>query len=63
MFSVLPAHVAFEMKSEMLKKTRKAQMKSMFIDSELNVSLTKGPGKKFFSTTVSGPSMFQIVVE
>jgi hypothetical protein len=29
MVSVLPAHIAVEMKTEMIKKTRKAQIKSM----------------------------------
>jgi len=33
MVSVLPAHIALEMKTEMLRKTCKAQMKSM-LDSE-----------------------------
>ena len=53
MVSVLPAHVALEMKSEMLRKVRKAQMKSMFIDNELNVSISKDSTKKFLSNTVS----------
>ena len=34
MVSVLPAHIALEMKSEMLKKTRKAQMKSIMSNQE-----------------------------
>lgn len=34
MVSVLPAHIALEMKSEMLRKTRKAQMKSMMSNQE-----------------------------
>ena len=34
MVSVLPAHIALEMKTEMLKKTRKAQMKSMMANHE-----------------------------
>ncbi len=34
MVSVLPAHIALEMKNEMLRKTRKAQMKSMLNDDE-----------------------------
>ena len=29
MVSVLPPHIAFEMKTEMMRKTRKAQMKSL----------------------------------
>jgi hypothetical protein len=34
MVSVLPAHIALEMKSEMIRKTRKAQMKSMMVNDE-----------------------------
>jgi hypothetical protein len=34
MVSVLPAHIALEMKTEMLRKTRKAQMKSMLVTDE-----------------------------
>lgn len=34
MVSVLPAHIAFEMKSEMLRKTRQAQLKSMITIEE-----------------------------
>jgi hypothetical protein len=34
MVSVLPPHIAFEMKSEMLRKTRQAQLKSMIINEE-----------------------------
>lgn len=34
MVSVLPAHIALEMKTEMLRKTRKAQMKSMMSNQE-----------------------------
>ena len=40
MVSVLPAHVALEMKSEMMRKTRKAQMKSMFIEDEFTCNST-----------------------
>lgn len=36
MVSVLPAHIALEMKSEMLRKTRQAQFKSMVINEDLN---------------------------
>lgn len=36
MVSVLPAHIAHEMKTEMLRKTRKAQMKSMIVNQENN---------------------------
>ena len=44
MVSVLPAHIALEMKTEMLRKTCKAQMKSMldtdkfYSDNENNVN-------------------------
>ena len=44
MVSVLPAHIAFEMKTEMLRKNCKAQMKSMldtekfYADNENNVT-------------------------
>lgn len=38
MVSVLPAHIALEMKSEMLRKTRKAQMKSMLVNQETNAN-------------------------
>jgi hypothetical protein len=41
MVSVLPAHIAFEMKTEMLKKTRKAQMKSLLSNDDLNYNNTR----------------------
>jgi adenylate cyclase 2 len=50
MVSVLPAHIALEMKTEMLRKTCKAQMKSM-LDSE-----------KFYNQNESNVSMLFIVV-
>ena len=34
MVSVLPPHIAFEMKNEMIRKTRKAQMKSLLACEE-----------------------------
>ena len=36
MVSVLPAHIAFEMKTEMLVKTRNAQMRSLMLDMDKN---------------------------
>lgn len=36
MVSVLPAHIALEMKAEMMRKTRKAQMKSMVGNEEFS---------------------------
>lgn len=41
MVSVLPVHIALEMKSEMLKKTRKAQMKSLLSNDDLNYNNTR----------------------
>ena len=42
MVSVLPPHIAFEMKNEMIRKTRKAQMKSLLAHEEsFNQSETK----------------------
>lgn len=41
MVSVLPAHIALEMKAEMLRKTRKAQMKSMMVNEEFYGSSQK----------------------
>lgn len=41
MVSVLPAHIALEMKSEMLRKTRQAQFKSMIINEEISSNQKK----------------------
>lgn len=41
MVSVLPAHIALEMKSEMLRKTRQAQLKSMIVNEEVQSSNQK----------------------
>ena len=41
MVSVLPAHVSFEMKTEMLRKIRKAQMKSMLESDKFSESRIK----------------------
>ena len=42
MVSVLPAHIAHEMKTEMIRKIRKAQMKSYLTDDEfVNQKSTK----------------------
>jgi hypothetical protein len=48
MVSVLPPHIAFEMKNEMIRKTRKAQMKSLLAHEEsFNHSETKEKSMSF----------------
>jgi hypothetical protein len=42
MVSVLPAHIAFEMKTEMLAKTRYAQMRSLMLDMNKNETARRG---------------------
>jgi hypothetical protein len=49
MVSVLPAHIALEMKTEMLRKTRKAQMKSLMINHEINY---ENPANVIFSILI-----------